>query len=70
MVCLLFLLDENLPQIFDGLPELESAIPEGTKIVLVYIAGYITCNDSGPSVEKLLNETSFYHQKYRRYLDG
>ena len=55
MVCLLFLLDENLPQIFDGLPELESAIPEGTKIVLVYIAGYITCNDSGPSVEKLLN---------------
>ena len=70
MVCLLFLLDENLAEIFDGLPELESAIPEGTKMVLVYIAGYITRNDSGPSAEKLLNETSFYHQKYRQYLDG
>ena len=52
------------------MPELESLIPEGTKMVLVYIAGYITRNDSGPSAEKLLNETSFYHQKYGQYLDA
>ena len=64
-----FLLDENSTEIFDGLPELESSIPEGTKMVLVYIAGYITRNDSGPSAEKLLNETSFY-QKYGQYLDA
>ena len=40
-----FLLDENTAEIFDGLPELESSIPEDTKMVLVYIAAYITRND-------------------------
>ena len=39
-------------------------------MVLVYIAGYITRNDSGSSEEKLLNETNFYHQKYGQYLDA
>ena len=41
-----FLLDENSSEIFDGLSELESSFPEDTKMVLVYIAGYITRNDS------------------------
>ena len=27
-------------------------------------------NDSGPSEEKLLNETTFYHQKHGQYLDA
>ena len=40
-----FLLDENSAEIFDGLPELESSVPEDTKMVLVYIAAYITRND-------------------------
>ena len=31
---------------------------------------YITRNDSGPSEEKLLNETTFYHQKHGQYLDA
>ena len=41
-----FLLDENSAEIFDGLSELESSVPEDTKMVLVYTAGYITRNDS------------------------
>ena len=65
-----FFLDENSAEIFDDLPELESSVPEDTKMVLVYIAGYITLNDSGSSAEKLLNETTFYHQKYGQYLDA
>ena len=66
----IFLLDESLAETFDGLPELESSFLEDTKIVLVYIAGFITRNDSGSSEEKLLNETTFYQQKYGQYLDG
>ena len=38
-------------------------------MVLVYIAGYVMRNDSGSSEEKLLNETTFYQQKYGQYLD-
>ena len=34
------MLDKNSAEIFDGLPELESSVPEGTKMILVYIAGY------------------------------
>ena len=48
--------------------KLKSSVPEDTKIVFVYIAGYITRNDSGSSEEKLLNKT-LYHQKYGQYLD-
>ena len=44
-----FLLDENLAELFDGLPKLESLILEDTKMVFVYIAGYIMSNDSGKS---------------------
>ena len=65
-----FFLDENSAEIFDGLPELESSVSEDTKMVLVYIAGYIAGNDSGSSEEKLLNETTFYHRKYGQYLDA
>ena len=65
-----FLLDENSAEIFDSLPELESSVLEDTKIVIVYMAGYITRNDSRSSEEKLLNETIFYHQKYGQYLDA
>ena len=65
-----FLLHEISAEIFDGLLELESSVPEDTKMVLVYIAGYITCNDSGSSEEKLLNETTFNYQKYGQYLDA
>ena len=36
-------------------------------MVLVYIAGYIKRNDSVSS-EDLLNETTFYPQKYGQYL--
>ena len=64
-----FLLDENSAEISDGLPELESSVPS-TKKIFVYIAGYTTHNDSGSSEEKLLNETTFYHQKYGQYLDA
>ena len=67
ILIVVFLLDENSAEIFDGLSELESSVPEGTKMVLVYIVGYIARNDSGLSEEKLWNETNFYRQKYRQY---
>ena len=67
ILIVVFLLDENSAEIFDGLSELESSVPEGTKMVLVYIVGYIARNDSGSSEEKLWNETNFYRQKYRQY---
>ena len=35
----------------------------------MYIAGYITRNDSGSCEYRLLNETTFYYQKYGQYLD-
>ena len=34
------------------------------------MAGYIRRNDSGSSEERLLNETTFYHQKYFQYRDA
>ena len=55
-----FLLDEYTAEMFDGLPESESSFLEGTKMLIVYIAGYITRNDSASS-EEFLNETAFYH---------
>ena len=67
ILIVVFLLDENSAEIFDGLSELESSVPEGTKMVLAYIVGYIARNDSGSSEEKLWNETNFYRQKYRQY---
>ena len=57
-----------MAEIFDGLPELESSVTEDTKMVLLYIAGYITRYNSASS-ETFLNETTFYHQKYGQYLD-
>ena len=65
-----FLLDKNSAETIDGLPRLESSLPKDTKMVLMCIAGYIRRNDSGSSEEKLLNETTFYHQKYGQYLDA
>ena len=38
-------------------------------MVLLYIAGYITRNDSALPEEKLLNKTTFYHQTFVQYLD-
>ena len=49
------LLDGNSAEICDGLPQLESLVPEDTKIVLLYIGGHITRNGSGSSEGKLLN---------------
>ena len=63
-----FLLDENSAEIFGSLPELILSVPEDTKMVLVYIADYVTRNDSGSFEEKLFNEETFYHQKYGQNL--
>ena len=65
-----FLLDKNSAETIDGLPGLESSVPKDTKMVLMCIAGYIRRNDSGSSEEKLLNETTFYHQIYFQYRDA
>ena len=65
-----FLLDKNSAETIDGLPGLESSVPKDTKMVLMCIAGYIRRNDSGSSEEKLLNETTFYHQKHFQYRDA
>ena len=59
------LLDENSAEILVSLWKLDFSIAEDTKMVLVYVAGYIMCNDSRmrndspSSEEKLINETTF-----------
>ena len=65
-----FLLDKNSAETIDGLPGLESSVPKDIKMVLMCMAGYIRRNDSGSSEERLLNETTFYHQKYFQYRDA
>ena len=64
------LLDKILAEIFDGLPELGSSVPEDTEMVVVYIASYITRNESASSEEKLVSETALNHQNYGTYLDA
>lgn len=54
-----FLLDENLTEIFDGLPEFISRRYQYDNMILMYIAAYIALNDSAFSEAKLLNETTF-----------
>ena len=55
---------------FDNLPTLESSVPSETKMSLVYIAGYITRKDPELSENQLLGQTTFYYQKYGKFIDS
>ena len=64
------MLDEEGAEIFDNLEKLEKSIPLATKMTLVYIAGYVTRKDPELNETDLLSQTTFYHQKFRDYLDS
>ena len=58
--------NEEGSDIFDNLENLEASLSDEIKMVLVYIAGYITRNDNQPSEY----ETYFYYKKYGRYTNS
>lgn len=62
-----YLLCEEGAEVFDNLTDLESSIPLETKMSLVYIAGYITRKDADLSENEMLEQTTFYHQKYGKF---
>lgn len=62
--------DEKACEAVDNLEALESSLSNETKAVLVYIAGYVTRRDMVLSEEELLEQTSFYYQKYGQYTDS
>ena len=64
-----FLLDENSGEIFDGLEELESSVPEDTKMALLHIVGYVTCNDSTTSSNTIEHFIKKFREGYKPRLD-
>ena len=65
-----FLLDEEGAEAFDNLEELEKSIPLECKMALVYIAGYVTRKDAEMTEDELLDQTSFYYEKFGDYLNS
>ena len=61
-------IERNSTEIFGDFYLLESMVQENNNLVIVYMAGYVTRNDSVSSRRKLLNRITFYHQKFREYL--
>lgn len=59
--------DEKACETADNLETLEQSLSTETISVLVYIAGYITRKDPESSEESLLEQTSYYHQKYGQH---
>ena len=55
---------------FDNLEHLEKKIPDETKISLCHIAGYVTRKDEAIAEQLLLNETTFYYQKYGKFTES
>ena len=62
--------DEEACETADALEQLEESLPDETKAVLVYIAGYITRKDPEVDEVSLLGLTSFYFQKFGGYTDS
>ena len=65
-----YLMDENASEVFHSLEELESKIPDATKMSLCHMAGYVTQKDPAETKEYLLDTTTFYFQKYGKYTDS
>ena len=65
-----YLMDEKASEVFDNLEKLEDTISKATKMSLVHIAGYVTRKDPALDEEQLLNETTFYYQKYGDFTDS
>ena len=68
-VCL-DILCEEVSEIFDNLEELELSILLETKMSLVYIAGYVTRKDTELTENQMLEQTTFYHEKYGKLTDS
>lgn len=62
--------DEKASETFDNLEELESSVSSETKSVLVYVAGYVTRKDKELDEMSLLEQTTFYYQKYGDYTNS
>lgn len=61
---------ERACETVDNLEELELSLPQETKEVLVYIAGYVTRNDAEEDEKALLGHTSFYFEKFGAYTNS
>ena len=68
MSCSYFLCEEG-SEIFDKLEELELSIPLETKMSLD-VAGYVTRKDTELTENQMLEQTTFYHQKYGKLADS
>ena len=64
-----YLLCEEGAEIFDNLQNLESSVSLETKNSIVYIAGYVTRKDQELSETQLMDQTTFYYQKFGKYTD-
>lgn len=62
--------DERACETVDSLEELETSVPAETVAVLVYIAGYVTRKDPEADEETLLEQTSFYYDRFGQYTDA
>ena len=62
-------LSEDYYEILDNLQDLESSIADDVKMSLIHIAGYVTRNDKERTDYELLDQTTFYYQKYGQFLD-
>ena len=66
----MYTLSEEGSETFANLQNLESSLPDKTKMALVFIAGYVTQTDSQASENELLVNTSCYYEKYGEYTDS
>ncbi|XP_047126699.1 uncharacterized protein LOC124807936 [Hydra vulgaris] len=60
-------LSEDCCEILDNLQDLESFIADDVKMSLIHIAGYVTLNDKERTDYELLDQTTFYFQKYGQF---
>jgi len=63
-------MDEKASETFDCLEQLKDTLSHATKMSLVHIAGYVTRKDDEIDEEQLLNETTFYYQKYGEFTNS
>lgn len=62
--------NEEACEVMDNIEELEKEVPDETKEVLVYLAGYVTRKDPEQDEATLLGQTNFYHSKYGDYMNS
>ena len=60
-------LSEDCCEILDILQDLESSIADDVKMSLIHITGYLTQSDKERTDYELLDQTTFYYQKYGQF---